>query len=386
MLHDFFEKRADQLVTKKYLHLLRWARFCVATPVIERMREEFDTHLKHIKEEYEDAQKRAARLKASVDSMLVEESRESMGGDLGAAGELAESSLEADAECNAGAAQHQEHRKSTYLSKDQLMPQEVRNQPMQAVDVEDLRIYCRWLIHLQQSAAPLDRFFRTLQWMPSSHRVAIRPQVTKQSTGISVASLLGTDEAAPPPRRGRRFSVRDARLPTIDKDHVGEHVPHGESLDEDGRPQHHSTWHALHATVTLEDDAQSLFSNGASDVNPSVARGRRATLGPGHRDEIPKHLLHSNVGAGSSASVLSNAGSQSSGRGGRLSSPVQRKPMGAIDEVSLLSAAVATILLPSFRCLLVTRPTANARALVDFLCSLFFPSFHAIGSLGQGCR
>ncbi|XP_074919531.1 putative uncharacterized protein C6orf183 isoform X2 [Chelonoidis abingdonii] len=71
LLHQFFTDRITHLVQSKYLHMLRWKRFCRHSSVIEQLYPLYQKQIGHIMQEYNDAVQRAARLSAARQNFLT---------------------------------------------------------------------------------------------------------------------------------------------------------------------------------------------------------------------------------------------------------------------------------------------------------------------------
>ncbi|XP_072911443.1 putative uncharacterized protein C6orf183 [Hemitrygon akajei] len=72
LLHQFFTDRIHQLVQCKYLHMLRWERFCRHTKHIEQLYPLYKKQISHIMKEYDDAVQRAQRLSIARECLLTE--------------------------------------------------------------------------------------------------------------------------------------------------------------------------------------------------------------------------------------------------------------------------------------------------------------------------
>ncbi|KAM6365997.1 uncharacterized protein FN964_002404 [Alca torda] len=120
LLHQFFTDRITQLVQSKYLHMLRWKRFCTHSSVIEQLYPLYQKRISHIMEEYNDAVQRAARLSAARESFLTG-----------------------------------------------------KKNPVNVVTQEDLMIYTRWLVCHLHSLKGIHRFLQVLQHLPISHRINV---------------------------------------------------------------------------------------------------------------------------------------------------------------------------------------------------------------------
>ncbi|XP_035179068.1 uncharacterized protein LOC118165223 isoform X3 [Oxyura jamaicensis] len=120
LLHQFFTDRITQLVQSKYLHMLRWKRFCTHSSVIEKLYPLYQQRVSHIMEEYNDAVQRAARLSAARENFLTG-----------------------------------------------------KKNPVNVVTQEDLMIYTQWLVCHLRSLKGIHRFLQILQHLPSSRRLNV---------------------------------------------------------------------------------------------------------------------------------------------------------------------------------------------------------------------
>ncbi|XP_053237610.1 uncharacterized protein LOC128410420 isoform X11 [Podarcis raffonei] len=120
LLHQFFTDRITQLVQSKYLHMLRWKRFCQHSSVIEQFYPLYQKQVAHIMQEYNDAVQRAARLSSARENFL------------------------------AG-----------------------KENPTNLVTQEDLTIYTQWLVCHLHSLKTIHNYLQVLQYLPVSHRMEI---------------------------------------------------------------------------------------------------------------------------------------------------------------------------------------------------------------------
>nr|XP_033794395.1 uncharacterized protein LOC117357639 isoform X2 [Geotrypetes seraphini] len=73
LLHQFFTDRIPQLVQSKYLHLLRWRRFCQHSSTIEHLYPLYQKQVGYIMQEYNDAVQRAQRLAIARENFLTDQ-------------------------------------------------------------------------------------------------------------------------------------------------------------------------------------------------------------------------------------------------------------------------------------------------------------------------
>ncbi|XP_048793577.1 uncharacterized protein LOC125689888 isoform X1 [Lagopus muta] len=120
LLHQFFTDRITQLVQSKYLHMLRWKRFCTHSSVIEQLYPLYQKQVSHIMDEYNDAVQRAARLSVARENFLTG-----------------------------------------------------KKNAMNVVTKEDLLIYTQWLVCHLHSVKGIHRFLQVLQHLPVSHKLSV---------------------------------------------------------------------------------------------------------------------------------------------------------------------------------------------------------------------
>ncbi|XP_068089464.1 putative uncharacterized protein C6orf183 [Hyperolius riggenbachi] len=115
LLHQFFTDRIQHLVRSKYLHMLRWKRFCRHTSVMEKCYPQYQEQVGYIMQEYSDAVQRAQRLAIAREHLITGQ------------------------------------KNSIHL-----------------VTLEDLVIYLQWLICHLHSVKTIHSYIRTLQYLPIS--------------------------------------------------------------------------------------------------------------------------------------------------------------------------------------------------------------------------
>ncbi|XP_041043277.1 uncharacterized protein LOC121277708 [Carcharodon carcharias] len=123
LLHQFFTDRMHQLVQCKYLHMLRWKRFCQHTNIIEQIYPLYKKQISRIMKEYDDAVQRARRLSAARECLLTETGNAS-----------------------------------------------------KFVTQEDVVIYLQWLVCHLHSLTTIHGYLRVLQYLPMSHNVEVTPE------------------------------------------------------------------------------------------------------------------------------------------------------------------------------------------------------------------
>ncbi|KAM9316636.1 uncharacterized protein PAF06_007690 [Gastrophryne carolinensis] len=115
LLHQFFTDRIHYLAQCKYLHMLRWKRFCRHTSAMEACYPYYQEQLGYIMQEYSDAVQRAQRLAIARENLLTGQ------------------------------------KNSIHL-----------------VTLEDLVIYLQWLICHLHTVKPIYNYIRILQYLPIS--------------------------------------------------------------------------------------------------------------------------------------------------------------------------------------------------------------------------
>ncbi|XP_062896851.1 uncharacterized protein si:ch73-242m19.1 isoform X1 [Mobula hypostoma] len=156
LLHQFFTDRIHQLVQCKYLHMLRWKRFCQHTKRVEQLYPLYKKQISHIMKEYDDAVQRAQRLSIARECLLTE-----------------------------------------------------TGNPSRCVTQEDVIIYLQWLVCHFYSVTTIHNYLRALQYLPMSHQIEVTPEklsdvLTDDEDKISIATHLSSFHV--PTRPGTAFS------------------------------------------------------------------------------------------------------------------------------------------------------------------------------------
>ncbi|XP_048386621.2 putative uncharacterized protein C6orf183 [Stegostoma tigrinum] len=123
LLHQFFTDRIHHLVQCKYLHMLRWKRFCQHTNISEQIYPLYKKQVARIMKEYDDTVQRARRLSAAREHFLTE---------TGSASKF--------------------------------------------VTQEDVVIYLQWLVCHLRSLTTIHNYLRVLQYLPMSHNIEAAPE------------------------------------------------------------------------------------------------------------------------------------------------------------------------------------------------------------------
>ncbi|XP_073531933.1 uncharacterized protein [Phyllobates terribilis] len=117
LLHQFFTDRIHQLVRSKYMHMLRWKRFCHHTSVMEQCYPQYKEKVGYIMQEHADSVQRAQRLSIARERLLTGQKNS-----------------------------------------------------INLVTQEDLIIYMQWFICHLHSVKPIYNYIRILQYLPISDR------------------------------------------------------------------------------------------------------------------------------------------------------------------------------------------------------------------------
>ncbi|XP_033105563.1 uncharacterized protein LOC117107864 [Anneissia japonica] len=124
ILHQFYCDRIQQLVQCKHLHMLRWKRFCEHTNVLESLFPMYQKRIEHIMSEYNDAVARATRLQVA----------------------------------------HESHMMGKSTAKN-------------AITLEDVMIYTRWLTCHFHATKKINSFLKVLEYVPVKHKHDTVPPV-----------------------------------------------------------------------------------------------------------------------------------------------------------------------------------------------------------------
>ncbi|XP_039725921.1 uncharacterized protein LOC120608203 [Pteropus medius] len=120
LLLQYYTERITQLALSKYLHMLRWKRFCQHSKIMEQLYPLYKKQVAYIMQEYSDALQRAERLSVARENFL-------MG----------------------------------------------KNNPPNLVTQEDLTIYTKWLVCHLHSFKTIHRFLQALQYLPISNVLSV---------------------------------------------------------------------------------------------------------------------------------------------------------------------------------------------------------------------
>ncbi|KAM4866066.1 uncharacterized protein C6orf183 isoform 1-T3 [Thomomys bottae] len=150
LLLQYYTERTAQLVQSKYLHVLRWRRFCQLSKTMEQLYPLYKKQVGYILQEYNDAVQRAERLSVARENFL-------MG----------------------------------------------KNNPPHLVTQEDLTIYTRWLVCHLHSLRTIHQYLQALQYLPISKALSFSdyqvPEVEQENEDVSVNdSSPSVQDSAPP--------------------------------------------------------------------------------------------------------------------------------------------------------------------------------------------
>ncbi|XP_069092706.1 uncharacterized protein [Pleurodeles waltl] len=126
LLHQFYTNRIQQLVRSKYLHMLRWKRFCQHSSTIEQLYPLYQKQVALVMQEYNDALQRAKRLSTARENLLTGQTHS-----------------------------------------------------VNLVTLEDLVIYLQWLVCHLHSIRNIHNYLRILQYLPISDKA--EQAIEKQS-------------------------------------------------------------------------------------------------------------------------------------------------------------------------------------------------------------
>ncbi|XP_023389169.1 putative uncharacterized protein C6orf183 [Pteropus vampyrus] len=71
LLLQYYTERITQLALSKYLHMLRWKRFCQHSKIMEQLYPLYKKQVAYIMQEYSDALQRAERLSVAQENFLM---------------------------------------------------------------------------------------------------------------------------------------------------------------------------------------------------------------------------------------------------------------------------------------------------------------------------
>ncbi|XP_058163219.1 uncharacterized protein [Dasypus novemcinctus] len=120
LLLQYYKERITQLVQSKYLHMLRWKRFCQHSKIMEQLYPLYKKQVGYIMQEYNDAVQRAERLSVARENFL-------MG----------------------------------------------KNIPPNLVTLEDVTIYTKWLVCHLHSLRTIHQYLQALQYLPISNMLNV---------------------------------------------------------------------------------------------------------------------------------------------------------------------------------------------------------------------
>ncbi|KAM6181754.1 uncharacterized protein O8D03_000195 [Erethizon dorsatum] len=150
LLLQYYTERITQLVQSKYLHMLRWKRFCQHSTTMEQLYPLYKKQVAYIMQEYSDAVQRAERLSVARENFL-------MG----------------------------------------------KNNPPDLVTQEDLTIYTKWLVCHLHSLRTIHNYLQALQYLPISkvlHRANNQvPEAHQEKERVCISDLKSDiqDPASP---------------------------------------------------------------------------------------------------------------------------------------------------------------------------------------------
>ncbi|XP_055247588.1 putative uncharacterized protein C6orf183 [Gorilla gorilla gorilla] len=117
---QYYTERITQLAQSKYLHMLRWKRFCQHSKIMEQLYPLYKKQVGYIMQEYNDALQRAERLSVARENFLLG-----------------------------------------------------KNNPPNLVTQEDLTIYTKWLVCHLHSLGTVHQYLQALQYLPISKVLSV---------------------------------------------------------------------------------------------------------------------------------------------------------------------------------------------------------------------
>ncbi|XP_012877821.1 PREDICTED: transmembrane protein FLJ37396 [Dipodomys ordii] len=182
LLLQYYTERSMQLVQSKYLHMLRWRRFCQHSKTMEQLYPLYKKQVSYILQEYNDAVQRAERLSVARENFL-------MG----------------------------------------------KNHPPHLVTQEDLTIYTRWLVCHLHSLRAIHQYLQTLQYLPISKVLSLSdnkiPEVEQENEDVCVNdSSSNLQDSAPP-------DPKDANVSGPKKTHTAFNLPQHTTDTQELKPQ-----------------------------------------------------------------------------------------------------------------------------------------------------
>ncbi|XP_046532783.1 uncharacterized protein LOC124247491 isoform X5 [Equus quagga] len=142
ILLQYYTERITQLAQSKYLHMLRWKRFCQHSKIMEQLYPLYKKQVAYIMQEYNDALQRAERLSVARENFL-------MG----------------------------------------------KNNPPNLVTQEDLTIYTKWLVCHLHSLEAVHHYLKALQYLPISKVLSVvneLPEVGQEDEKVRVDDIQGS--------------------------------------------------------------------------------------------------------------------------------------------------------------------------------------------------
>ncbi|KAF5919931.1 hypothetical protein HPG69_014296 [Diceros bicornis minor] len=139
LLLQYYTERITQLAQSKYLHMLRWKRFCQHSKIMEQLYPLYKKQIAYIMQEYNDALQRAERLSVARENFLLG-----------------------------------------------------KNNPPNLVTQEDLTIYTKWLVCHLHSLKTIHHYLQALQYLPISKVLSVvdeAPEVGQENENVHVDDI-----------------------------------------------------------------------------------------------------------------------------------------------------------------------------------------------------
>ncbi|XP_058590881.1 uncharacterized protein LOC131514658 isoform X3 [Neofelis nebulosa] len=140
LLLQYYTERITQLAQSKYLHMLRWKRFCQHSKIMEQLYPLYKKQVAYIMQEYNDALQRAERLSVARENFLLG-----------------------------------------------------KNNPSNLVTQEDLTIYTKWIVCHLHSLRTVHHYLRSLQYLPISKVLSVAidefPEACQENENVCVDDI-----------------------------------------------------------------------------------------------------------------------------------------------------------------------------------------------------
>ncbi|XP_022375867.1 putative uncharacterized protein C6orf183 [Enhydra lutris kenyoni] len=150
LLLQYYTERIIQLAQSKYLHMLRWKRFCQQSKIMEQLYPLYKKQVAYIMQEYNDAVQRAERLSVARENFLMGKSN-----------------------------------------------------PSNLVTQEDLTIYTKWFVCHLQSLTTIHHYLQSLQYLPISKVLSVAvnedPEAGQEDEKVCVDDINSNNQGSVSP-------------------------------------------------------------------------------------------------------------------------------------------------------------------------------------------